>query len=192
MSPSVKRALFQTPTRRSKRVKTSTSMKTVMKVPKSMIPETKQYIASALAFSSSNYSYSSIPTDMSQGDSSEQFIGSKFRLMRLRVNYDWSALTLIEAVRISVVIPKDPTTAPVLSSASRQWDTTAFTVLHDMLLPKDPAVAAGTFDVTGPINCEMNSTGTSPLRNNVYIYVHSGTNGAALATDVTYSCWFTG
>jgi len=129
---------------------------------------------------------------MSQGDSSEQFIGSKFRLMRLRVNYDWSALTLIEAVRISVVIPKDPTTAPVLSSASRQWDTTAFTVLHDMLLPKDPAVAAGTFDVTGPINCEMNSTGTSPLRNNVYIYVHSGTNGAALATDVTYSCWFTG
>jgi len=191
MSPTAKRALFQTPTRRSKRAKTTT-MKTVMKVPKSMQPEMKQFIAGNLASAAGNSAYSSIPGDMTQGDASTQFDGSKFRVARLRVNYNWSGVTLSDAVRVSVVIPKDPTTVPALVQSRDQWDTTTYTVLHDMLLSRDPSQAAGTFDVTGPINVEMNSGGTAALRNNIYIYVHSTGQGSALAFDMSYSVWFTG
>lgn len=192
MSPTAKRALFQTPTRCSKRSKLATSMKSVMKVPKSMQPEMKQYEKSTLTTAFTGYAYSSIPTDMSQGDASDQFIGSKLRMARLRVNYDWSQLTLTEAVRVSVVIPKDPSTTPFLSNARATWDTAQFTVLHDMILPPDLSVSAGTFDVTGPINIEMTSNGVTCLRNNIQIYVGSNGNGTGLANDISYSIWFTG
>lgn len=195
MAPSttVKRSLFQTPTRASKRSKTSKSStkSTTMKIPRSLMPETKQYVSSILSSATTNYAYASIPSSISQGDDGNDFIGSKFRISRIRVNYDFSQLSLTSGVRVSVVIPKDPSTYPILTSTIQQWDTQTYTVLHDMILPDSPDTATGTFDVTGPINVHMSSAGSTPLRNNVYLFVYSTGNGSALQTDFSYSVWFT-
>jgi len=193
MSPTAKRALFQSPVRRSKRAKTSTTMKTAMRVPKSMQPEMKHFLTNALQVGVGDVAQASIPLQMSQGDDSTQFDGSKFRIARIRVNYDWSDLTLTEGVRLSVVIPKNVASGPgPLTAAKNQWDTSEYTILYDMLLPPDLATSAGTFDVTGPINVQMTADGTSVIRNNVYIYAHSAANGANLFPRISYSCWFTG
>lgn len=161
-----------------------------MKIPRSLLPETKNYIGS-LSNNTTSSAYSSIPGDMSQGDDGSQFIGQKFRMTRLRVHYDFSQLPFSEACRVSVLIPKDPTTTPTGLNAVSQWDTSVYTVLHDMLLPDSPETLAGTFDVVGPINVEMNSLGTGTLRNNIWIYAHSASAGAAMAPKVTYQVWFT-
>ncbi|CAN8138887.1 hypothetical protein THIOSC15_1210002 [uncultured Thiomicrorhabdus sp.] len=107
--------------------------------------------------------------------------------------YDFSQLTLSEGVRISVVIPKDPSIAPVITDHIDPWDTQTRTVIFDRILGDSAELLAGTFDVLGPINLEGDSTGTSPLRNNVHIYVHSAANGTNLASsnNISYSMWFT-
>lgn len=187
MSPVAKRALFTTPSRSAKRVKRT---KTVMKIPRSLLPETKNYIGT-LTNTATSSAYSSIPLDMTQGDDGSQFLGQKFRMTRLRVNYDFSQLPFSEAVRVTVLIPKDPTTTPSILNAASQWDTSVYTVLHDMILPDAPEALAGTFDVVGPINVDMNSAGTSVLRNNIWIYCFSASAGTAMAPKVLYQLWFT-
>lgn len=186
----VKRSLFQTPQRVTKRRRT-TKRTQRMKIPKFLLPETKQYIQSALTLSNASAAFSNICTDITQGNDADQFIGSKYRITRLRVNYDFSQVSLSEAVRISVLIPKNASSIPVLFSARDQWDTNLYTVLHDMILPDSPDTASGTFDVTGPINVEMDNDGTTPVRNSVYVYVYSAGNGLVLRADFSYAFWFT-
>jgi len=195
MSPTAKRALFQTPTRSNKRSKTLKARGMAVgssKIPRSLLPETKQHIGINLSTALTNSAYTALAEDMTQGTASDDFVGSKFRMMRLRVNYDWGDLTLTDAVRLSVVIPKDPTTNPGIASAIAHWDTNTYTVLHDMLLPRDESLSAGTFDIKGPVNIEMNTAGTAVLRNNIHIYAYSTGNGSGLASDISYSLWFTG
>lgn len=189
---SAKRALFQTPTRSSKRRKTS-SKKPTMRIPKSLLPETKQYVRNSLTSSTTNEGYSSIAKDMSQGSTGDDFIGSKFRVQRIRVNYDiQSSVTLTEGVRITVLIPKRAGFPPVLSPrANSQWDTHVFTVLHDLLLPDDPSTRTGTFDVVGPINVETNSADSIVMRNDIHILAHSAGAGADLASTISYAVWYT-
>lgn len=190
---SAKRALFTTPSRSNKRRKT-TKKSAPMRIPKSLLPEMKQFTKDGLS-ASTNYAYSSIYSDMTQGDDADDFIGSKFTLKRLRVIYDYSdlAASLSEGVRISVVIPKNPSSLPTLTNHIKVWDTQQFTVLFDRILPKDASMLAGTFDVTGPIHMEGINTGTTPLRNNVHIYVHSANNGSNIGNvvRVSYQMWYT-
>jgi len=196
MSPTAKRALFQTPSRTAKRTKTMTTRRAATRIPKSLMPEMKQFIPGiALIATSTNAAWGSIPTSLTQGDNSANFDGSKFRIARIRVMYDFSTLvgSATEGVRISVVIPKDPTAGMSFpANAHTPWDTTSQTVLHEILLPRDLATSAGTFDVTGPINCELNSTGTTPLRNDVNVVAQSAFQGAPLTSCVSYAVWFTG
>lgn len=195
MPLSVKRSLFQTPTRVTKRrritPRSTMSRRMPMRIPKSILPETKNFVQNNLTNTTTNICYSSIPTDMTQGDGGNEFIGKKFRVLRIRVNYDFSQLTVTEAVRFSVLINKDPSTFNLLINARDQWDTADRTILYDMILPDSPDTAAGTFDVVGPINVELNQIGNIPLRNNIIIYAHSAGNGVALAGDITYQVWYT-
>lgn len=189
----VRRALFQTPQRPTKR-RRMTKKKAPMRIPKSMLPEMKQYTTTGLS-ASTNYAYLSLYGSMTQGDGSDQFVGSKFTLKRFRFMYDYSDLsaTLTEGVRISVVIPKDPSITPTITDHIDPWDTQNYTVLYDSVLPKDPSCLAGTFDVTGPIHMQGSSGGTSPLRNAVHLYVHSAGLGSTLASPsrCSSSVWFT-
>lgn len=186
----VKRSLFQTPSRPSKRsrgAKTPRRNSQVMRVPAYLKPETKQFKQTALATSLAPVYYTSIATSMTQGDASNEFIGAKFRMTRLRVYYDYSGLTLTRGIRISVIIPKRTLTFSTVYT--EPWDTTDCTVLYDMLLPNDPSVLAGTFDVPGPVNVHMDPTGTTVEKNDVIILINS--DNASARTQTTYTMWYT-
>lgn len=190
-TPTAKRSLFQTPTRAAKRRKAS-AKKPSMRIPRSLLPETKQYLQSSLTNATTNAAYSFIPIDMTQGVQSTQFLGSKFRISRIRVFYDVdSSITLTKGVRISVLMNKDPSSTPSLSSELIPWDTTSNTVVHDMFLPNDPGLRTGTFDVVGPFNVEMSTTGSNCQRNNLTVWIQSAGVGAALRTQVSYAVWYT-
>jgi len=101
-------------------------------------------------------------------------------------------LTLTSGVRIVVSIPKDPNGAVFNPSSSiLPVNTRQYTVLYDRLLPDDPSMLAGTFDVTGPINVEMNENATAVLKNNISISVYSLNQGTNLRTNTAYAMWFT-
>lgn len=188
---SAKRALFTTPSRSTpKRRRITPQTRQVMRIPRSLLPETKQFIRSILT-GTTNTAYSSIYQDMSQGDDGTQFVGTKFRMLRLRVMYDFSQLSLTEGVRMSVVIPKNPSVVPSLLSAITPWDTQQYTVLFDRIVGDDTSLVTGTFDVKGPITLEGDSSGFTPLRNNVIVYFQSASSGANLASKVNYQMWFT-
>lgn len=190
---SAKRSLFTTPTRTPKRRRTASSKKsTTMKIPRSLLPETKQFIQTNSMSSVTNGAYQSIPGAMTQGDLGDDYTGSKFRIKRLRVYYDFTQLTLTDAVRISVVIPKVAGSLGLPLVNVDPWDTDSYTVLHDMLLPDAQECLAGTFDVTGPINVELNKTGL-PTRNDIFVVAVSAGSGAAIANIgvMRYCLWFT-
>lgn len=186
--PPTKRSLFQTPQRPSKRARTSKNSRT-MRIPRSLLPEVKQDIVSALTTNSTNYAYSQISAAIGQGDASGERIGNKIRILRMRFNYDFSQLSLTGGVRILVTIPKDPSIPFVGIGVIGQTYSATTTVLHDLLLPDDPSVLAGTFDVVGPINVEYN--GSTVFRNNVNITVESPGNGANLKNAISYTTWYT-
>lgn len=158
----------------------------VSRIPRSLI-EMKTFEKTDLTGSSTSYAYSSIATDMTQGDGGNQFIGSKFRLMSLKIKYDFSSVTLQSGVRIAIVIPKIPSAIPYLGSSIDNWDAHSITVLKDILLPNDSALKCGIVDLKGPINIELDVSGSSPLKNNVYIFVYSLNNGSLLRSDFSYT-----
>lgn len=193
-TPTAKRSLFQTPVRSRKRQRTmGKKQRTTMKIPKSLLPETKMFFQNTLNNIALNSAFTSVPQDLTQGDDGEDFTGSKFRVQRLRVFYDFSQVALGSGVRVAVVIPKDPTIAPItlFSSTISPINSREFTVLHDMLLPDSPDTAAGTFDITGPINVEMNNAGAAVYKNNIWIYVYSVATNTQLRDSFSYQVWFT-
>lgn len=192
MSTPAKRALFTTPSRSTKRRKTMAKRGAGrFLIPRSLVPETKFHSDGVLGTSTTNYAYQSIPISILSGSGTNARVGAKIRILRMRVMYDFSQISLTEAVRISVVIPKDPSTTPALGNAITPWDTNSFTVLFDRLLGDDTALVSGTFDVKGPLNVDYASTGNTCLRNNVYVYVQSAGQAAAMRLKVTVATWYT-
>lgn len=188
---SAKRALFTTPSSRTKRRKATPRSKPRMSIPRSLLPETKQFSGAASVVLNTNVTCQQLTAAMTQGDRGDEFSGSKWRMLRMRIFYDFSQLSLTEGVRMSVVIPKDPNVTPSLTSAIAQWDTRSTTVLFDRLVGDDTALVTGTFDVVGPINVELNQGGTGALRNNIWIYFHSANSGTAMSSKNTFSVWYT-
>jgi len=193
---SVKRNLFTTPSRakRQKTMGTVTCKSAPMKIPKSLLPETKQFTSSVVNEATGTDTCSDrIPIRMNQGNDSDQFIGSKFRIQRVRVHYDFTGLSLSRGHRIMLVIPKDPTggSFPISSNVTNQVDTDEWTVLHDQLMSNDMGLRSGTFDWSGPLNVEMNKTGSTPVRNNLMLCAFSAGNGVAMSARMGYSVWFT-
>lgn len=192
---SARRALFVTPVRPTKRRRLAPPRRRrpPPRIPKSMLPEMKNFRSGTLSTSGSNYAYSSISNTIVQGDDGNDYIGSKYRMHRIRVMYDYSQLSLTSAVRLMLVITKDPSTTPtaILSSATTPVDPHSYTVLHDMLLPDSPDALAGTFDWTGPLNVEMSQIGGTVLRNNVWLLAYSTSNGTNISSKTSFSVWFT-
>lgn len=191
---SAKRALFTTPARPTKRRRApQRTRKAPMRVPKYLLPETKQFVQTAALTSTTDYAYQFVPEAMTQGDSGAEFIGSKFRMKRMRFFYDFTQLTLTDAVRITVIIPKFPGTVNAPTSSVMPHNTNGVAVLFDRLLPDAQECLAGTFDIVGPVNVEMDNTGAVTVRNQIQIYVYSTGQGANLAPISTfrYCIWYT-
>lgn len=188
-----KRSNYHAPSRHAKRAKRYTKPYQRMKIPRSLIPETKQFYRDSLQSLGTDYSYSVITSDMSQGDAGSQFLGSHMRVMRVRVYYDFSdyVTALFEGVRLSLYIPKNPTGVVAQANARDPWDKHLVTPLHEILLPKDASALTGVFDWTGPVNVEFDAAGIGALRNALVLQVCSTGNATNLGSRLSYVVWYT-
>jgi len=169
-----RRRLFPTPASSVKRRKVMTQTR----IPRAMQPELKQWISSAtMVLSSANSSTMSIPTFMSQGSDGDQFIGSKFRITRVRVYFDYSDVTFTSGIRLALGVPKDPSTSTILDTSTVgtviPHNMRRVSILKEMFLKTDSSNLNGYMEWNGPLNVEMNDTGTSPLKNNLILQINA-------------------
>jgi len=151
-------------------------------------PEIKQWISVAPLTDVINGAYVSIPVAMAQGDDGNDFLGAKFRILRVRIYYDYTTTTPTESIRMGLGVPKNPDTAelfPVTTGQSQVVPTSYFeyTMLKEKYLKTDGSDYAGMMEWTGPLNVEMNQQGTSPVRNNLLFQVNSPNEGTRLAAS---------
>lgn len=193
MSSARRTLLFDTPARPFKRARRSSKAKpkaTAMTIPRSLLPETKQFTKSALTSSLTSNAYSTIGADITQGDSSAQIIGSKFRIKRLRVMYNFNSVT--QPSRIVVYISKRPSQSPsVVNNMTTALDTNLYTVLYERLIPDDSAYQVGTFDVPMNLQVELDVNGAVVYKNDIRICVYSLSNGTNVQSNCGYSIWYT-
>jgi len=174
-----------TPAAKRRRV-TSRAVTRNLPVRQAAKPEIKQWISASTLPSATDGAYMSIPIYMTQGDDGNDFIGSKFRILRVRVYYDYTGLTITDSVRMVLGVPKDPNSTSILSTTAGQSQTLPsnyfnVTIFKEKYLKTDGSDHAGFLEWTGPLNVEMDQTGASPLKNNLFFQVNSTGNGAGLA-----------
>lgn len=171
---------------RSKRARTTT-------LPKAAQKETKQKRIDGLSTSFADTCYESLPLSLTPGSGGNELIGSKLRIKRIRVNYDFTTTTgisLTQGVRIALVIPKDPSSNPFVPSNRGFYDFNNITVLKERLLPLDNSKLAGTMDFWGPINIELDVNQSQVRKNNIFVHAYSVGNGAALAARIAYEFFY--
>lgn len=201
-APSARRALlFDTPMRPTKRMRTSKSRRSrPMRLPRSLLPEMKQFTASQLTSSTTGFASSSVATDMNQGTLGSEFVGKTFRVKRLRLYYDMAKSTPTgydgSAIRLFVYISKRPgtvLTSPLVGSSVDPVDGEFFTVFADRIVPTGENTNAGTIDVKMNLPIDTGDNGTFVYRNDlrVAIFANGATSGSTLNTNVGYTVWFT-
>lgn len=191
MSLPTRRALvFDTPQRTPKRAR-MTPAKRKMQIPKSLLPEMKQYTKPGLTSTGTNFAESSVLTDLSQADNSNAFIGAKFRAKRLRFNYSFENVTGLS--RVIIYIPKNPSAAfgAVITGPTEIVDTQLYTVLYERFVPADASTISGTLDVPMNIHCELDKFGLTPQRNDIRVFVFNSGGGVARSGQCSYGLWFT-
>jgi len=178
-----RRRLFTSPASAAKRrrVMTQTS------IPKSMQPELKQFVTVAnLNTTGTNSAILSIPIAMSQGTDGDQFNGSKFRITRIRVHFDYSDVTTTSGIRLALGIPKDPSATTILDTSISGTvvpsNVRQVTMLKEMYLKTDGSNLNGYMEWLGPLNVEMNDNGTTPLKNNLTLQINSETQATNIAS----------
>ena len=152
-----------------------------------MQAELKQFRSIAtLATSGVNAAFLSIPTAMNQGDGGDNFDGSKFRIMRVRVYFDYSDVTTTSGIRLALGIPKDPGSSTILDVGTSGTIVPAnmreVTMLKEMFLKTDGSNLNGYMEWNGPLNVEMNSAGSVPLKNNLILQINSDAVAASIAS----------
>lgn len=196
-TPSARRALlFDTPVRPAKRARvTKNSRKKTMRIPRSLLPEMKHFSANSLNASDTNHAESNLTSLIVQGDDFNQFIGSKFRFHRLRVNYDFTGVAgLTQGIRILLVRHHASyTPSPTgWSTTNQQPDFNRDIILFDRMVPTDNSTRTGTFDV--PLRMLVKKWSTGGVFNAdvaLSIVVVSPSTGAAIQSRVGYTVWFT-
>jgi len=171
----------------AKRRRTEVKSKTrTLPVRRYAAPEIKQFISAGFLTSTANSATYSIPLFMNQGDNGDTFIGSKFRILRVRVYYDYRGLTPTTGIRMAMGIPKDPTQTLIMSATTGQstlLPTNYFTttLLKEKFLKTDDSDLNGYLEWTGPLNVEMDVSGATVQRNNLIFQVNSEGIGATIA-----------
>jgi len=111
-----RRRLFSSPASAAKRRRVTTQTKLV----KLQQPELKQFVSTANLDThvNGNAAYASLPDIMSQGNDGNQFIGSKYRILRVRVYFDYTDVTLTSGLRLGLGIPKQPNDLTILDTTA--------------------------------------------------------------------------
>lgn len=131
MSPTAKRALFQTP-RSSKRQKTPRAKITLAQLPSSIKPEIKfsdRFNSSAVTNSVASFVRPG-STPGAQGLDGDQFVGSECYLRSLDYTLNLPP-TGWQICRVSILMLRDPSVTPVSLDPSFRYDHHQFVVLYD-------------------------------------------------------------
>jgi len=182
-STPARRRLFSSPASSVKRRKVTTQTR----IPTSMQPELKQWVSSATMVTvGANSAVMSIPNFMSQGDNGDQFLGSKFRILRVRVFFDYTDVTTTSGVRLALGIPKDISDNAIIDTGTSgtiiPHNLRRTTMLKEMFLKTDGSNLNGYMEWKGPLNIEMSDIGTSPLKNNLLLQINSDGVAASIAS----------
>jgi len=184
-----RRLPFTTYTPSAKRQRTIVKRTTrSLPVQKWATPETKQFITPGNLDNGLNEARISLPLAMTQGLAGDNFNGSKFRILRVRVYYDYSDLTPTSAIRMGLGMSKDPSVTSLFSTIPGQETTLpanyrSVTMLKEKMLKTDGSDHAGIWEWTGPLNVEMNDAGTLVRKNNLTLQINSESLGASLAAS---------
>lgn len=168
MSPAAKRALFQTPMSSKRRRTMSRPKVALSQLPASVKPEIKFNEPNTSGATSSSAIYYVRPT--AQGDDGDDFTGSDCFLKSLDFGVLMST-TGWHACRVSVLVPKDPTTLPTYLNPLRRYNHHDFTVLYDEYFTeteKNGTRIKKTLD----LKQKYNNFGTALLQNNVIVMVN--------------------
>jgi len=69
-----------------------------------------------------------------QGDDGDDYTGSKLFMERIDTSCSFSSP---ESARLTVLMPKDPTSAPIFLDPTRRYDERQFTILYDEIIPSE-------------------------------------------------------
>jgi len=181
-STPARRRLFTTPTSTVKRRKVMTQTR----IPKALQPELKQYVSSAnMSTSGLNSAYFSICGIMNQGDDGNDFLGSKMRILRVRVFFDYSDVATTSGIRLSLGVPKDPSDILITDTGTSgtvvPHNMRTVTMLKEMFLKTDGSNLNGYMEWNGPLNCEFVAAGSTPVKNNLILQINSD----GVASDIS-------
>jgi hypothetical protein len=155
-----------------RRVTKSTMRVPLSALPRSVIPETKFHDTTIVTVASNFMTASIVPP---QGQDGDQFIGSQLRCKSLDFSWWTNTATPDASVRISVLIPKDPSITPVFLPAQSRYDHHDFTVVHDVFFSTQDTRCQR---ISLPINAivRFNKLGTTITQNDIFIAVNSTAN----------------
>jgi len=178
-----RRRLFASPSPAAKRRRVMTQTRLV----KLQQPELKQFVSSANLDThvNGNAAHASIPDIMSQGNDGDQFVGSKYRILRVRIYFDYTDVTLTSGLRLALGIPKNPASTTILDTSAQgtviPHNMREVTILKEMFLKTDGSNLNGYMEWNGPLNVEMNSVGNVALRNNLILQINADGQAANIA-----------
>lgn len=153
-----------------------------------MQPELKQWVSAVtMTTVGTNSATMSIPAFMNQGDNGDNFIGSKFRILRVRVYFDYTDVTTTSGIRLALGIPKDITDNAILdvgtSGTVIPHNMRRVTLLKEMFLKTDGSNLNGYMEWSGPLNIEMSDTGATPLKNDLHLQINSDGVASSIASN---------
>ena len=159
---------------------------TQTRIPKAMLPELKQFVSTANLTSGTDEAYVSIPSIMNPGTGGDDFEGSKFRIARVRVYYDYTDVASTSGIRMALGMPKVSTATTILPTGAtlgtvRPANLRSTTIVKEKFLKTDGSDLNGYMEWTGPLNVEMNGPGNGIFKNNLIFQVNSDGVGASLA-----------
>jgi len=179
-----RRRLFTSPASAAKRRRVTTQTR----LPKSMQPELKQWVSAvSLTSVGANTATMIIPQAMNQGNDGDQFLGSKFRIMRVRVYFDYTDVTTTSGIRLALGMPKDINDNVIMDTGTSgtviPLNMRRTTLLKEMFLKTDGSNLNGYMEWLGPLNIEMSDDGNSTLKNNLIVQINSDAVGATIASS---------
>jgi len=125
-----------------------------------------------------------------QGDDGDDYIGSKLFLERLdttcHLQPDIDANSA-RIVRLTVLMPKDPTTTPVLLKPSQRYDERLFTILYDEVMSGYGQIGGARRKVNiKRVQEKVNPSSDVVIKGNVFVCWNWGSN--LFTDDAKFEC----
>ena len=146
----------------------------------------RKYAIPELMFHDTNgnttFTFASLQLSPSQGVDGNQFVGSSLNLKGVDISVYNSLSAGGNAMRVTLLAPKDPSVVPTALNTENRYSERDFTVYYDEFVPSTASNGVRfKRNLTGKM--KYNSLGTTVLENNLYLVVNTNTT-----TNIRSSC----